>query len=51
MNKIKQFFLSWFKLAKFHQKLNNKKENYLHLITNQLLNDNQVIVMEDLLKQ
>lgn len=36
------------KLAKFHEKLNNKKENYLHLISNQLLNENQVIVMEDL---
>ena len=36
------------KLAKFHEKLNNKKENYLHLVTNQLLNDNQVIVMENL---
>lgn len=36
------------KLAKFHEKINNKKENYLHQISNQLLNDNQVIVMEDL---
>lgn len=36
------------KLAKFHEKLNNKKENYLHYVVNQLLNDNQVIVMEDL---
>lgn len=36
------------KLAKFHEKLNNKKENYLHSIVNQLLNENQVIVIEDL---
>lgn len=36
------------KLAKFYEKLNNKKENYLHHITNQLLNENQVIVIEDL---
>ena len=36
------------KLAKFHEKLNNKKENYLHQVTNQLLNENQIIVMENL---
>jgi putative transposase len=36
------------KLAKQYEKLNNIKENYLHLITNQLLNENQVIIMEDL---
>jgi putative transposase len=36
------------KLAKFHEKLNNQKEYYLHSIVNQLLNENQVIVMEDL---
>jgi putative transposase len=36
------------KLAKFHNKLNNQKENYLHEISNQLLNENQVIIMEDL---
>lgn len=36
------------KLAKFHEKLNNIKENYLHQVSNQLLNENQVIVMEDL---
>lgn len=36
------------KLAKCHEKLNNKKENYLHDISNKLLNENQVIVMEDL---
>ena len=36
------------KLSKYHEKLNNIKENYLHHISNQLLNENQVIVMEDL---
>ena len=36
------------KLAKFNEKLNNQKENYLHKVSNKLLNENQVIVMEDL---
>lgn len=36
------------KLARFNSKLNNQKENYLHEISNQLLNENQVIIMEDL---
>ena len=36
------------KLSKFHEKLNNKKENYLHQISNKLISENQVIVMEDL---
>ena len=36
------------KLARLYEKLNNKKENYLHHITNSLLDENQVIVMEDL---
>lgn len=36
------------KLAKFHQKLNNKKEYYLHQVVNKLLNENQVIIIEDL---
>lgn len=36
------------KLARYHEKLNNQKEYYLHQISNQLLNENQVIVIEDL---
>ena len=36
------------KLAKAYEKINNIKENYLHEVTNLLLNENQVIVMEDL---
>ena len=35
-------------LAKYYEKLNNIKENYLHKVTNKLLNENQIIVMEDL---
>lgn len=36
------------KLSKLYEKLNNQKENYLHHITNQLLDENQVIIIEDL---
>ena len=36
------------KLAKYYEKLTNKKQYYLHNIVNQLLNENQVIVIEDL---
>ena len=36
------------KLSRFHEKLNNQKEYYLHSIVNKLLNENQVIVIEDL---
>lgn len=36
------------KLAKYHEKLNNIKENYLHEVSNQLLNENQIIAMENL---
>jgi len=36
------------KLAKFYNRLNNIKENYLHNISNTLLNENQVIVIETL---
>ena len=47
-NKSKNKNKSRIKLAKFHEKLHNIKENYLHHISNQLLNENQVIVIEDL---
>jgi putative transposase len=36
------------KLAKFHEKITNKKENYLHHVVNQLLSENQTVVIEDL---
>ncbi len=36
------------KLARLYEKLNNKKQEYLHNVTNTLLNENQVIAMEDL---
>jgi putative transposase len=36
------------KLARFHEKLNNKKENYLHQISNKIINENQVIILENL---
>ena len=36
------------KLTRYHQRLTNIKENYLHKISNTLLNENQVICMEDL---
>jgi len=36
------------KLAKFNDKLHNIKDYYLHSITNSLLNENQIIVMENL---
>jgi len=36
------------KLAKIFEKINNKKEFYLHSVVNQLLNDSQVISVEDL---
>ena len=36
------------RLAKFHQRLNNIKENYLHEVVNTLINENQVICIEDL---
>jgi putative transposase len=36
------------KLAKKYEKINNIKENYLHKVSNQLLNENQVIAMENL---
>jgi putative transposase len=36
------------KLAKYHEKLKNIKTNYLHEVSNKIINENQVIVMEDL---
>jgi putative transposase len=36
------------RLAKFHQKLSNIKQNYLHEVVNTLINENQVICIEDL---
>lgn len=36
------------KLAKLNEKIKNIKENYLHKVTNQLINENQVIIIEDL---
>ena len=36
------------KLAKFYERLNNKKEYYLHSIVNRLINENQVIITENL---
>lgn len=36
------------KLAKFHQKINNQKEYFLHQVVNKLINENQVICLEDL---
>ena len=36
------------KLAKFYEKLNNKKEYYLHQISNKLIDENQAIIIEDL---
>lgn len=36
------------KLAKVYKKINNKKQYYLHQVSNSLINENQVICMEDL---
>lgn len=36
------------KIAKLNEKIKNQRLWYIHLIVNQLLNENQVIVMEDL---
>lgn len=41
-------YKSKIKLAKFYEKLNNKKENYLHEVANSLLNENQIIAIETL---
>ena len=36
------------KLAKAYKKINDKKQYYLHQVSNTLINENQVICMEDL---
>lgn len=36
------------RLARFHEKLNDKKEYHLHAIANHLLDESQVVAMEDL---
>ncbi len=36
------------KLAKYHEKLSNIKNHYLHKVSNKLLEENQLIVIEDL---
>ena len=36
------------KLAKVYKKINDKKQYYLHQISNSLINENQVICMENL---
>ena len=36
------------KLAKVYKKINDKKQYYLHQVSNTLINENQVICMEDL---
>ena len=36
------------KLAKANKKINDKKQYYLHAVSNSLINENQVICMEDL---
>ena len=36
------------KLAKLHERIKNKKQDFLHNISTKLINENQVIIMEDL---
>lgn len=36
------------RLAKLYKKINDKKQYYLHVVSNSLINENQVICMEDL---
>jgi putative transposase len=36
------------KLARLYEKLNNTKQEYLHMVSNKLINENQVISIEDL---
>lgn len=48
VNKSKNKDKQRIKLAKYHEKLNNIKTNYLHQISNKMISENQVICMEDL---
>lgn len=36
------------KVAKIHEKITNKRKDFLHKVSTQLINENQVIVIEDL---
>ena len=36
------------KVAKIHEKIANQRKNFLHKLSIQLINENQVIVIEDL---
>lgn len=36
------------KVAKLHEKIANQRKDFLHKVSTQMINDNQVIVMEDL---
>jgi len=36
------------KVAKLHEKISNQRKDYLHKVSTQLINENQVIVIEDL---
>jgi len=36
------------KVAKIHKKIANKRKDFLHKVSTQLINENQVIVIEDL---
>ena len=36
------------KVAKLHEKIGNQRKDFLHKLSTQLINENQVIVIEDL---
>lgn len=44
----KNFEKQRLKLARFHEKLTNIKENYLHSVVNSIIKENQLICIEDL---
>ena len=48
VNKSKNKEKSKLKLARYYEKLNNQKNNYLHNVSNQLISENQTIVVETL---